>query len=290
VRVTRRHAHHPLRVVWLGALALASALPLTGCGDYDPEPRPPGGSAGQTTAAGRLSTAGQAALGGAAGSSMAAATGGTSAGLGGSAGSIGSGPREVKPVEAACTAVDPCGGNVAGTWVVAGSCLPVSGMADMSGFGLGCTAAPVTGALEVSGTWTANPDGTFTDATTTTGDSRLDLPPGCLNISGTVTSCDRLGAALQALGYASVICTDAASGGGCTCAASVDQRGGLALLAFGAASSGTYTTANNVLTATGGSAIANAYAYCVSANQMVLTPRATGTTGTLTGTIVFVKP
>jgi hypothetical protein len=162
-------------------------------------------------------------------------------------------------------------------------------MADMSGFGLGCTAAPVTGALEVSGTWTANADETFTDATTTTGDSRLDLPPECLNISGTVTRCDRLGGALQALGYASVTCVDAASGGGCTCAATVDQTGGLAMLAFGAASSGTYTTANNVLTASGGTNTNN-YAYCVSGNQMVVTPQATGTTGTLTGTIAFVKP
>jgi hypothetical protein len=286
------------RFVSLEAIALIFSLPLQGCGDYDPEPRAAGGSGGQTTATGMLNTAGQTtlggaagsagqtALGGAAGSSMPSAMGGSSAAA---AGSAGSGTLEVEPVEADCDAIAPCGGDVIGTWVVAGSCLPVSGMANVAGFGLGCTGAPVTGMLEVSGTWTANADGTFTDQTTTTGSSQLELPPECLSISGTVTTCNRLGGPLQSLGYASVTCVDAASGGGCTCAATVDQAGGLAMLAFGAASSGTYTTANNVLSASGGSN-ANDYAYCVSGNQMVMTPQATGTTGTLTGTIVFAKP
>jgi hypothetical protein len=163
----------------------------------------------------------------------------------------------------------------------------VSGNADISGFGLGCIAAPVTGALEVSGTWTANADGTFTDRTTTTGDSQIELPARCLNVSGTVTTCDRLGGALQALGYASVTCADAASGGGCTCAATAEQAGGLAMLTVGAASSGTYTTANDVVTTSAGSS--NAYSYCVSGDTLVMTPQTTSTTGTLTGTIVLVK-
>jgi hypothetical protein len=203
-------------------------------------------------------------------------------------GGSGAGTLVVAPVEAACTAVEPCGGQVVGNWVVAGSCLPVSGMANMSGFGLGCTQAPITGALQVTGTWAANADGTFTDGTTTKGDSKLELPASCLTVSGTTTTCDRLGGALQALGYAEVTCTDAASGGGCSCAASVDQAGGLAIVSFGAAAKGTYTTADNMLTTAAGSS--NAYAYCVSGNQLVMTPQVTGTTGALTGTIVLVKP
>jgi hypothetical protein len=233
--------NHRRCVVVFGTRTLLCALPLTGCGDYDPPGR-------------------------------------------------GGGPFEVTPVEASCEAVAACGGDVVGTWTVAGSCLPISGMADMAGFGLGCTAAPVTGRLDVSGTWTANMDGTFTDETTTSGDAQLDLPPECLMVSGFVTTCDRVGDALEALGYASVVCTNAASGGGCSCEATAAQTGGLAMLAFGPAASGTYTTANNVVTTSDANATMNDYAYCVSGNTMVMTPTTTNKIGALTGTIAFEKP
>jgi hypothetical protein len=267
---------HSSRRVPLGALVLVLAQPLTGCGDYDPEPRASAGASGQTMTARPLEAAGQTGMAG--GSAATGSGGGTGGGTG----------IEVAPIEADCQAVEPCGGDVVGTWVAAGSCLPVSGNADISGFGLGCTAAPIRGTFEVAGTWSAHTDGTFTDETTTSGDSQIDLPPECLNVSGTITTCDRLGGALQALGYASVTCADAASGGGCTCLASADQAGGLAMLSVGAASNGTYTVANNVVTTSAGSN--NEYAYCVSGNTLVMTPRSAGATGTLTGTIVLVKP
>jgi hypothetical protein len=268
------------RFVSLAVLVLA-AVPLASCGNYDPPAREAtAGNGGQTTVTGQLGGAGQTATGGA-------------GGAGGSAGSVsgtgGGGAVEVAPVEASCESVEPCGGSVVGTWVVAGSCLPVSGNADVAGFGLGCTAAPVTGALEVAGTWAANADGTFTDQTTTTGDSQIELPADCLNVSGTITTCDRLGGALQALGYAAVTCENAASGGGCTCSASVDQAGGLGMLALGAASSGTYTAEGDLVT-TSAAGASNAYAYCASGDTLVLSPRGVGTTGTLTGTVVLVAP
>jgi hypothetical protein len=281
MRAAAADVNHPRCFVSLGTLALAVALPLTGCGNYDPEPR--AGAGGTTmTAGGQLNTAGQTATGAAAGSAGQTAMGGSSA-------TGGSGPLTVTPVEADCEAVVPCGGSVVGTWVVAGSCLPVSGNADIAGFGLGCIAAPVTGTLEVTGTWIANDDGTFSDQTTTTGSSQIELPAACLNVSGTVTTCDRLGGALQALGYSDVTCADAASGGGCSCSASVQQAGGLALVTLGAASRGTYTTANNVVTTTAAGSN-KAYSYCASGNTLVVTPQASGTTGALTGTIVLAKP
>ncbi|MEY4547987.1 MAG: hypothetical protein RL685_4182 [Pseudomonadota bacterium] len=232
-------------------------------------------------------TPGQIAQGGSAGNASVARAG-SSAAASGTGGTGGGATLEVPPVEASCQAVMPCGGSVVGTWVVAGSCLPVSGMADVAGFGLGCTAAAVTGMLEVSGTWTANPDGTFQDQTVTSGASQLEVPPECLNVSGTVTTCDRLGGAFQALGYASVNCVDAASGGGCTCSATVDQTGGLAMLAVGPPTRGSYTTANDVLTTSAGRE--TQYAYCVSVDTLVLTPQTPGQTGALTGTIAFSRP
>jgi hypothetical protein len=282
MRAPRNHVAHPIRFVSGSALVLALAASLPGCGDYDPPQRAAAGSGGQMATLGALEPSGQAAMGGTGGSNGATAMGGSSPAAGGTSGTL-----DVEPVEASCEAVVPCGGNVVGTWAVAGSCLPVSGMVDVAGFGLGCTTAAVTGMLEVTGTWTANADGTFMDQTVTSGDSQLALPPECLNVSGTVTTCDRLGGAFQALGYAAVTCADAA-GGGCTCSATAQQAGGLAVVAFGPPSSGTYTTANDVLTTSAGGD--QAYAYCVSGNTMVMTPQTPGKTGTLTGTIAFVKP
>ena len=128
------------------------------------------------------------------------------------------------------------------------------------------------------------------NGTTTTGDSQIELPAECLNVSGTTTTCDRLGGALQALGYATVSCVNAASGGGCTCSATAAQTGGLAMLAFGAASSGMYSTASELVTTSTPTGSITDYAYCVSGDRMVMTPRTAGKTGALTGTIVFVKP
>lgn len=228
------------------------------------------------TATGQLGSGAPAATAGSAGSSGQA--GGSLPGTGGA--------TAVTPVQASCTAVTPCGGDVVGTWVAAGSCLPVSGEANMSGFGLGCTAAPVMGRLEVSGTLTANADGSFADTTTTSGESQIELPASCLNVSGTVTSCDRLDGALQALGYSTVTCADAA-GGGCTCAATVQQTGGMGFITLGPAAAGTYTVATDVFAVQGRNP--REYAYCVSGSTLTMTPRGMSTTGALTGTIVFQK-
>jgi hypothetical protein len=177
---------------------------------------------------------------------------------------------------ASCSDVVPCGGNVVGTWTVTSSCLKVAGDVDISGFGLGCVSASVTGSLQVTGTWTANADGTYSDNTTTSGDEQITLPPSCLNVSGTTTTCERIGGPIQALGYASVTCTSAASGG-CTCAAVVQQTGGLGLLSVDPSTSGGYTTPSNVLTTDSGPQ----YPYCVSGNKMTLTPQSPTTTGTV---------
>jgi hypothetical protein len=279
MRAADNPADCPVRLLSLAAFALILAVPLSACGNYDPEPvATPGGSGGQAAATGALNP------GGASGSEQMSMGGSSPA----ASGAGGGAPVEVEPVEASCQAVAPCGGDVVGTWIAAGSCLPVSGIADVAGFGLGCTAASVTGMLEVTGTWTANADGTFRDETITSGTSQIEVPAACLNVSGTVTTCDRLGGAFQALGYASVTCANAPSGSGCTCLATVQQAGGLALLTLSPRSSGTYTTGNNRITTSTG--MEQQYAYCVSGSAMVVTPPSTGPTGTLTGTIAFVKP
>ena len=147
-----------------------------------------------------------------------------------------------------------------GAWTVTSSCLKVSGEVDMGTLGLNCTTAGITGSLQVTGKWTAKADGTYTDETVTTGEVELALPASCLNISGTTTTCERLGQVVPSLGYDSASCADAASGGGCTCPATVKQNGWAGWVSTSVMTSGNYKTASNVLTL---DSEAN-YAYCVA--------------------------
>src|SRR5450432_2982226 len=196
-------------------------------------------------------------------------------GGGGTGGSSGSGQQ------ASCSNVSPCGGDVVGTWTVSSSCLKIGGNLDIALAGLdprSCTNVAISGAVHVSGTWTANSDGTYADATTTTGDVNLELPAGCLQISGTTTTCDGVAAPLQGVGFASVNCQSAA-GGGCTCTATIQHMGGIAWLTSDPHTSGNYKTSGNVLTADE----TTKHSYCVSGNQMTWTPQSMdpSTTGTI---------
>lgn len=168
---------------------------------------------------------------------------------------------------ASCSDVAPCGGSVVGSWTVASACLSVSGSLDVSGFGLGCATVSVTGSLQVSGTWQANADGTYSDNTTTSGSEQITVAADCLNVSGTTTTCDRIGGPLQGLGYASIQCSSAA-GGGCTCEATVQQSGGIGLGTADPQKSGNFSSAGNVLTLD-----SSEYSYCVSGNQMTWSPQ-----------------
>jgi len=237
---------------------------------------------GATTATGgNVATTGGAAKGGATAFGGAiAATGGSIAATGGAA--IGGTTSSGAGTAAACTNVTPCGGNVVGTWTVASSCLKAGDRLDLRYVGVGCTTATVTGgSLDVNGTWTANPNGTYTDYTTTTGDVKFALAPECLNISGTQITCDRIGEPIGGvLGYESTSCTSTV-GGGCTCAAIANQKGGLGTLSWDALTGGNYTTYGNDLTVSDGS-VTEQYSYCVSGNQLTLTPRDTALTGSVT--------
>jgi hypothetical protein len=235
-----------------------------------------GGTGGSSTAARTGGTGGSsstARTGGTGGSSTAARTGGTG---GSSSSTVG---------EVSCSNVLPCGGDIVGTWAVTSSCLKITGEMDLSSMGLGCKSAPVTGALQVSGTWTANSNGKYTDNTITSGTEQLTLPASCLQVSGTTASCEALNATIESFGYesGSVNCKNAASGGGCTCPATIKQTAGLGLLSVEPTTTGKYTTSGNVVTTDN----EKKYSYCVSGNKMAWTPQSTSPT--TTGTVLFQK-
>jgi hypothetical protein len=274
------------------ALAMAIAFGMIS-GACTSTSSPPSGSGGSSaTESGGSSGSGGAGQGGKTGSGGAGQggkTGSGGAGQGGKTGSGGtvgtgggSGGGSVSCSDA--TNVEPCGGEVVGEWNVTSSCLKISGQLDISGIGTGCKSAEITdGSLQVTGTWTATSDGKYTDKTTTTGEEDLTLDSSCLFISGTTTTCDRIGGVIQGLGYALVECIDA-SGGGCTCKATVDQSGGMGLLSTDPSTSGRITTADNVVTTDSDTT----YSYCVSGNTMTWSPQSVSPT-TTTGTIVLQK-
>ena len=261
------------------AMVLASTMATAACSDSNTSGAAAGGTASTTGGSSQSggnapsSTGGQQSTGG-------SATGGSATSTGGSSSTGGSGP--------ACTNGTPCGGSVVGTWTVQSSCLTASGQLDMGSLGIGCTSAPITGgSLSVTGTWTANSDGTYSDNTNTRGDEQVALPASCLMVSGTTTTCDALArSAFSSLGYASATCTDAA-GGGCNCSAHVDQTGGIGVLNVMASTGSEYTASGNTLSLSDGRNQIP-YSYCVQGNTLTLTPT-WSRTGTATGTIVLQK-
>ncbi|MEP7049831.1 MAG: arabinofuranosidase catalytic domain-containing protein [Pseudomonadota bacterium] len=241
------------------SIATAFAVVGVACSNGNPSPAGGGGAgAGAQTGAG--------------GQAGASNTGGSSGAQGGSA---------------SCGAnVVPCGGVAVGSWTVTPSCLSVSGERSLEAVGLGCVSAPVTGALQVSGSWSANADGTFTDQTTTTGTETLTLAPKCLEVSGTTTDCARVSGFIQALGYESAACTPAAAGG-CSCVGTVNHKGGVGLLSADSVTTGNYTVANNVIK-TGQDALSHQdlqFAYCVANGKMSWSPQVAKPT--YTGSIAF---
>ena len=199
---------------------------------------------------------------------------------------VGSTGNSQPPDGSACPNVAPCGGDVVGTWTVTSSCLNVTGEMNMELVGTGCPTAPVTGSLHVTGTWTANSDGTYLDNTTTSGDERIPLASSCLVISSAPVTCDGAANLLKsALGFSDLKCPPAA-GSGCTCSATVNQDGGIGLVSMAPSKNDRYKTSGNLITMSGdmGDAL---YSYCVSGNTMTMTPQSTNPT--MTGTIVLQK-
>ncbi|HEX7506198.1 MAG TPA: hypothetical protein VF550_05460, partial [Polyangia bacterium] len=68
----------------------------------------------------------------------------------------------------------------------------------------------------------------------------------CLEVSGTTTDCDSLSGTIQVLGYDQVTCVSA-TGGGCSCVGTVNQKGGIGLPSGDPLTSGNYKTSDNVI-------------------------------------------
>src|SRR6478735_7399341 len=212
-------------------------------------------------------------------------SGGTK-GAGGSSGSGGPGSGGSTSQTGTCTNVAACGGSVVGTCTASSPCLKVDGKLDISKASLDprtCVSPTISGTLNVSGTFSAAASGTFTDGTTTKGNLTVQLPAGCLQISGTTVNCKGINAPLGGgLGFESTDCQPAATGGGCTCAVVVNHKGSMGYLTANPQESGNYKTEGNNLTLA--VAIADTpYSYCASGGKISVTPLSTEypTSGTI---------
>jgi len=89
------------------------------------------------------------------------------------------------------------------------------------------------------------------------------------------------------LGYTDVSCVNNDATEGCTCSATVNQTGGMGAVSLSAATSGTYSTADNVLTISD-SGTETPYAYCVSDTTLTMVPQTTEP-GAVAGSVVLQK-
>src|SRR6478752_9689704 len=186
------------------------------------------------------------------------------------------------PVSGACSNVAACGGSIVGTYTASSTCLKVDGKLDISKASLdpnSCVGPTISGSLNVSGTFSAVASGTFSDGTTTTGNLVVQLPAGCLQLSGTTVNCKGINAPLAGgMGFESADCQPAATGGGCTCAVVVNHKGSMGLLTADPQESGNYKTNGNDLTLA--VAIADApYSYCATGSKVSGTPNGAGGAG-----------
>lgn len=317
------------RIVALGASITVSVCGLAGCGSYDNGPKGSGGAGGTMTTGGTGGTAagtggsaagvgGSAAgSGGTTGGSAGMATTGGGAGMpaagsggmpgGGSSGAAGDsmggasgsgagtagaggGGAGASQVDCSKAAAAPCGGDVVGTWSSGGCEMTVSGMANLTDAGIGCSMAPAMGTLKVTGTFTATAEGDFMDNTTTTGEVLLELAPQCLMISGFMGTCDRLD--LEPAGLSGISCVDNTTTMGCTCTAPINQTGGLGAISLeaflGNTTAGKYTAADNKLVLTAADQ-STEHGYCVADGVLSIEPGIPNNAGMVTGPIVLQK-
>jgi len=156
-----------------------------------------------------------------------------------------------------CGRVQPCGGDLVGTWKPAGSCFdPTAVLAQVaSSAGIQCpsgvtlTLTSSTLNRDITATFAANR--TYSGTSVTTGMLAFDVPGACIGGE----TCGEVGAALAA-SFDAPSCT-----GNTTCACSVTQN-------LTSSETGTYTVSASVLETmpSGGTAVQTDY--CVSGSQM----------------------
>ncbi len=161
-----------------------------------------------------------------------------------------------------CGKVQPCGGDIVGTWKIAGACTNSSTL-DLADF---CPTATLdSGDISVTGTVVYKADRTYSAMATTSGSIKLRLPASCLKQSGITITCAQLGEGIRQdmmknpdPSIQSASCAD--SGGTCVCTV-VNKPANTN-------ETGTYTVSGTTITDTPtGSKTTDTTEYCVQGNN-----------------------
>ena len=161
-----------------------------------------------------------------------------------------------------CGRVEPCGGDVVGSWTTVGSCVDTTSTLTMlaSQLGLACPAgtrismARTTAARDITASFAL--DGTYTGTSAFSGELDVDIPSACLGGG----LCSDLDAALRAMVTGGAIVAAGCSGGD-TCACSISEGGTFP-------ESGTYSTSVHTLdTVPAGQTVVHTD-YCVAGSQL----------------------
>jgi hypothetical protein len=157
-----------------------------------------------------------------------------------------------------CGQVEPCGGDVVGTWTATSGCVNATYamMSFESGLAGACPTATLSATkISVSGSMSLNSDLTYSSTGTETVSFSVNLPSSC-----TQGQCAALGAYLQSsLGAgSSASCTGTSS-----CACSLTEQ-------VNDDDSGTYTTTGSTLTTTSATTGTSAQSYCVKDDTLHL--------------------
>jgi hypothetical protein len=159
-----------------------------------------------------------------------------------------------------CGKVQPCGGNVVGSWKASGSC--VNSASFSSVLGMGCVGTTGSAHLSVSGTVNYNADMTYAAALTESGTVSITLPPAC-RMQGAITlTCSQTDQQVKAnlaasanAAFETVSCSG--SDASCTCRVTVTN--------LPMSDAGTFSTSGTMLTMTSGTTD-----YCVTGNELHL--------------------
>jgi hypothetical protein len=165
-----------------------------------------------------------------------------------------------------CGQVQPCGGDVVGTWKLTSACAVHPPVPD----GL-CAAATVAhSSYEISGTATFGADLKYSIVANARATLEVTVPGSCLTIGGVTTSCTQL--TPQVGSGVNVRCVE--SGDGCLCT--------FVQLPRDLGEMGTYTTSGSTLTETPAGGTPSSVGYCVAGDRahiVTVDPKLTSPTG-----------
>jgi hypothetical protein len=191
-----------------------------------------------------------------------------------------------------CGSVQPCGGDVVGTWDIVSGCVPLAdggAIGTVTINGQACSGvAAVSESINVQGTLTFDSNSGFTETVTQFGATvTLSIPGSCFP----GTTCDQLGAVLAqdaGASLTSVTCTGTTT---CLCTSIDNAIGSGGAISTPLSETGTYSISGSSLTFTtaldGGGIGQSSGDYCVVGNELHSIGVATSMNMGAMGTVVI---